>query len=281
MMNRGNPGNSGGNGNVGRDEPVLSTPVVPAQPPRPHITTSVSITDKQGRPQSQEFARRNSFHMEIGAHHEGKQVGTLQMTFHQNQAVPKDVPTVDVGRRIPDQPTAYISRIDNHTFDIFNPTTQIKGVGSALMNKAEGQASEFGATKMSLDPAPTDRTRTQVTEVPHDNSVLRFFGATKKVETQQRATFDPTPFYEHRGYAKDPMQMEAHREVFINGMKPDPKTGDLEAIKEMAVGYAQRATGLYSKSLSPALPHSSAASFSSGLSPLVPHTPPTKRTTGE
>jgi GNAT superfamily N-acetyltransferase len=278
MMNRGNPGNSGGNGNVGRDEPVLSTPVVPAPPPRAHITTSVSITDKQGRPQSQEFARRNSFHMEIGAHHEGKRVGTLQMTFHQNQAVPEDIPAVDVGRRIPGQPTAYISRIDNHTFDIFNPTTQLKGVGSALMNKAEGQASEFGATKMSLDPAPTVSTRT---EVPHDNSLLRFFGATKKLDTPQREKFDPTPFYEHRGYAKDPMQMEAHRAAFVNGMQASPETENAGWIQEMAAQHAQRATGLYSKSLSPALPHSSAASSSSGLSPLVPHTPPTKRTTGE
>lgn len=152
------------------------------------------------------LARRNSFNMSISAHQGNKTLGSVSMTIHRNRGPVHEEDTSQIGRRVHGRTTAYIPSLHNDTFDGFN--RGVSGVGSALMSSAEHVAQRwFGAHKISLHPASTTFERT----VPRIG-----FPPWEK----QTRKYDPTGFYQHIGYARDPMQKAANKRIIGNMLPP-------------------------------------------------------------
>lgn len=181
--------------------------------------------------------RSESFDLSLTAFKDEQRVGRLKMSMHRNAGpIPPPDPG-DIGVRVQGQRTAYISRIDNFTFDGFNKG--VPGVGSTLMNQAEVLAQGMGATKISLHPAKTMFTRQVTREVPN-TGFSSLLSKTRKVTETEVRNYDPTGFYEHVGYDRDPVQRRArHAEYMSFGL--DPAGADQ---------YARSRTALLSKPIS-------------------------------
>lgn len=175
--------------------------------------------------------RSNSFDTTISAFHDVgnhiQQVGQLRMTVHQNHN--PDLSDFDnIGKLVPNVKTAYVSRIDNFTFDGFNKG--LPGVGKTLMNSAEHWAQTSGAEKLSLTPAPSTFTRNVQQQVPREG-LLSKFSPMKTVTVPERKNYDPTSFYQHIGYGKDPVQRQirANEARKLNKILPQDKQIDVQA----------------------------------------------------
>ena len=189
--------------------------------------------------------RSNSFTTTIDAFHQGKAVGRLRMTTHRNQQqVDPNDPV-----RIQGRSTAYVSRIDNFTFDGFNKG--VPGVGKGLMNKAEGWAQALDAEKISLTPSDQTFKRQVMVEEPN-TGLSSIFSKTKRVPKTETKTVSPVGFYQHVGYGKDPDQVAQKRAeaTRINQMTTEynQSKGKNEPMIDVDQ-YAQQRSELMSKPL--------------------------------
>lgn len=194
-----------------REETIFKTvhEPIPLQPVDHPFTLQVKHSEKgTSNPITAQRMRSNSFDTTIKAFQDTQEVGGLHMTTHRNQQ-PVDFQNRDnVGKLVQGKTTSYIDRIDNFTFDGFNKG--VSGVGKTLMSEAEKWAQFSEAEKISLTPAPTTYTRNVQKEVPN-TGMFSFLKPTKMVTQQESKTYDPTGFYQHVGYGKDPIQKEAQR----------------------------------------------------------------------
>ena len=171
--------------------------------------------------------RSGSFVQTFSAFKDGKEVGRAKIHHHANNPEFKkeDLDPSSFSYSEPDNPATYLSRIDNFTVSDKNP---VKGVGSVLMETVENAAKKAGANKVVLSPSPGKIKQAKYD--PEDMAIIESDPNIKNKDSFYNIfNYDPTPFYQKRGYKKDPDEMKKN-EALLSTLKGFDK----EEIRQMS-----------------------------------------------
>ncbi len=114
----------------------------------------------------------------------------------------------ELALRTPNLPTTYLKKMDNFTIGHLKP---VKGVGSGLMAEVETIAKNAKAAKLILLPSQSVIKKALLSKEKMADSSI------PESEKFKDISYDPTGFYTHLGFVKDPQELSAVTKLY-NGM---------------------------------------------------------------